>query len=682
MLRVSLHILFAWFILALLAPTDGLQAQTPEYAFSGPGSGNLLALSYDPSGERLLTGRSGNYIGIRSLSSESWEAQLKPGQGSLTAIAFHPNRPLFIAAREDFRVLFWDWKTNHTRLLQGSRLPLRKLAFDPASNRLAGGYPDGEVVLWDTTSSIPVRRWQSGSNPVVDLAVAAQCRWVASLNAMGQLMVWDPFNQKVVFEQSSNKEVAASMALSPNGNTLALAYPSGKIDLWDTKSWKRSKTLKNAQTGIEDLCFDPSGEWLAVADQQGTVSVWNLNTHKVVHKLPTRSHSLAFHPNQPYLSTASRWGEVSVWNLQENGHNGGGLELALDGQEGLEILPLYSDQWKMSFSLSNSSQQTARKVLISTRIQSLGVDTIFLVDKMAPGSKRSFNLDLPIHTDQPQMAVKLDIRARSLNNQIASLQQDLVLDNIQQKAKEKGKYYALIIGIDEYNGEWSPLRNAVTDARAIATELRSNYQFDEFIELYDTSASRNNIIQQFEWLGANLRPEDNLFIYYSGHGEYRANLGSGYWVPVDAMSQSTSEFISNADIQAYIKGIQARHTLLIADACYMGELFRGQSQAGPANANLNQYFDSLKQKKSRQAITSGGIEPVKDGGGGKHSVFAFYLLQSLTDNNSPYLLAGQLFQYLQLPVANNSNQTPQFHSLTNTGDEGGHFLFIRKSQQP
>ncbi|MGD1845942.1 MAG: caspase family protein [Salibacteraceae bacterium] len=679
MIRPNSFLLFFGLLLLSAAPLLG---QLPQHAFSGPGSGNLMALSFDQSGERLLTGRSGNFIGIRNLAADSWDAQLKPGQGSLTAIAFHPNQPLFIAAREDFRVLFWDWQTNQTRLLQGARMPIRKLAFAPSSNLLVGGYPDGQVVLWDTTSVLPVRKWLSGNNPVHDLVVEPQCRWVASLNVLGQVKVWDPFNQKTVFEIDNNKEVAASMTLSSSGKKLALAYPSGKIELWNTESWKKEKTFKNEQAGPEALCFDPSGEWLAIADKQGSVTVWNLNAYKMVHQLPVRSHALAFHPNGSSLSTATRWGEVSVWNLQADDLGTGGLELSLEGAEGVEILPLYSDRWNMNFSLSNTGQQTARKILVSTRIPQMNIDTIFLVEKMAPGSRRSFNLNFPITSDQPQMAVKLDIRARSVDNQIASYQQNLVLDNIQQANAQQGKYYALIIGIDDYGGEWSPLKNAVTDAQAIAQELRSNYQFDEFIELYDTSASRHNIIRQFEWLGANLRPEDNLFIYYSGHGEYRANLGSGYWVPADAMSRSTSAFISNADIQAYIKGIQAKHTLLIADACYMGELFRGQSQAGPENANLNEYFEALKEKKSRQAITSGGIEPVKDGGGGKHSVFAFYLLQSLTQNESPYLLAGQLFQTLQLPVANNSNQTPQFHSLTNTGDEGGHFLFIRKTQQP
>ena len=34
-----------------------------------------------------------------------------------------------------------------------------------------------------------------------------------------------------------------------------------------------------------------------------------------------------------------------------------------------------------------------------------------------------------------------------------------------------GKYYALLIGIDKYQGEWAPLRNAVNDAKVVLRKL-------------------------------------------------------------------------------------------------------------------------------------------------------------------------------------------------------------------
>ena len=81
---------------------------------------------------------------------------------------------------------------------------------------------------------------------------------------------------------------------------------------------------------------------------------------------------------------------------------------------------------------------------------------------------------------------------------------------------------------------------------------------------------------------------------------------------------------------------------------------------------------------SRQAITSGGIEPVMDGGKEGHSVFAYYFLKTLSGNTGKYLDANQLYNTVKVPVINNSEQSPKLNPIKNTGDEGGQFIFIKK----
>ena len=66
------------------------------------------------------------------------------------------------------------------------------------------------------------------------------------------------------------------------------------------------------------------------------------------------------------------------------------------------------------------------------------------------------------------------------------------------------------------------------------------------------------------------------------------------------------------------------------------------------------------------AITSGGIEPVWDGGGAEgHSVFAASFIKALSDQVGP-VSATEIFQRLREPVAENSSsvgspQTPTLH---------------------
>ncbi len=240
-----------------------------------------------------------------------------------------------------------------------------------------------------------------------------------------------------------------------------------------------------------------------------------------------------------------------------------------------------------------------------------------------------------------------------------------------------GNYYALIIGVDKYSGVWTPLKNAVNDAKAVENILRSKYKFDYFRTLYNEQATRTNIISEMEWLVSNVNEEDNVLIYFSGHGQFKQELNKGYWVPVDAKTNSISGYISNSDIQTFLGGIRSKHTLLVSDACFSGDIFRGATVSVPFE-NSSRYYSQVHNLISRQALTSGGVEPVMDGGREGHSVFAYYLLKVLQNNVERYFDASQLFSQIRIPVINNSEQSPNFQSIKNTGDEGGQFIFVKK----
>jgi Caspase domain len=241
-----------------------------------------------------------------------------------------------------------------------------------------------------------------------------------------------------------------------------------------------------------------------------------------------------------------------------------------------------------------------------------------------------------------------------------------------------GRYLALVIGIDSYTGEWPRLNNAARDARTVSALLQEKFGFENVIELYDEDATRENIITSVEGLDDILQPDDNLLIYYSGHGQLDERFGRGYWVPADAETSSTSGLIANTTVQTWIGGLNTRHTLLIADACFSGDVFR----SGPTGERLegtSDYYQRVHDLISRQALTSGGVEPVLDGGKDGHSVFAYYMLKALRETESEYYDASQLFEAIRFPVINNSDQQPLFNVIHDTGDEGGQFVFVNRS---
>ena len=86
----------------------------------------------------------------------------------------------------------------------------------------------------------------------------------------------------------------------------------------------------------------------------------------------------------------------------------------------------------------------------------------------------------------------------------------------------------------------------------------------------------------------------------------------------------------------------------------------------------------MKNRPSRVLIASGGNEPVKDGGGGRHSVFANAFLKAMNSTNADVFTASELFSHgIREPVAGNAEQTPEYKVIRNSGHDGGDFVFRR-----
>ena len=77
-------------------------------------------------------------------------------------------------------------------------------------------------------------------------------------------------------------------------------------------------------------------------------------------------------------------------------------------------------------------------------------------------------------------------------------------------------------------------------------------------------------------------------------------------------------------------------------------------------------------------MTSGGIEPVMDGGGDGHSVFARSFIEKLRGGER--IVDGtSLFQAIREPVVMSSEQVPQYSNIRFIDSDGGDFLFVRRA---
>ncbi len=238
---------------------------------------------------------------------------------------------------------------------------------------------------------------------------------------------------------------------------------------------------------------------------------------------------------------------------------------------------------------------------------------------------------------------------------------------------EFGRYHALVIGIDNYK-HLPKLKTAVNDARAIGELLEKEYGFVVTLLLEPT---RNDIVDALDVYREKLGRTDNLLIYYAGHGWLDKEVDRGYWLPIDAEPKRRRDWVSNATITDTLKALSAKHVMVVADSCYSGTLVRSADMG--ARTRTGDYWKQMATKGARVAITSGGLEPVADTGGGGHSPFAKAFIDALSTNAS-VMDGTTLFSQMRRPVMVSAKQTPQYADVREAGHDGGDFLFVRKKK--
>ncbi len=241
---------------------------------------------------------------------------------------------------------------------------------------------------------------------------------------------------------------------------------------------------------------------------------------------------------------------------------------------------------------------------------------------------------------------------------------------INEKDSREGKYYALLIGVSEYGDpEIMNLEQPAIDAEKLYNTLTNNYTFEKENITFLKSPTREDIISELDRLNKKITEDDNLLVFYAGHGYWDTKDEIGYWLPSDAKKENTANWIRNSTIRDYLRTVKTKHTLLIADACFSGGIFKTRKAFTSAPKSIQKLYEY----PSRKAMTSGSLKEVPD-----RSVFLLYLDKRLQENTQDFISAEELFSSFKIAVLNNSPNTPLYGEIKDTGDEGGDFIFVKR----
>lgn len=265
--------------------------------------------------------------------------------------------------------------------------------------------------------------------------------------------------------------------------------------------------------------------------------------------------------------------------------------------------------------------------------------------------------------------------------EVAAVTQRAETQSFNAEGVDFGNYYALVIGNKDYQ-KLPQLMTPETDANAVAELLKEKYGFKTRVLL---NATRYQILSALNEMRAQLTDKDNFLLFYAGHGELDSVNQRGNWLPVDAEADSTANWISNIAVTDILNAMAVRKILVIADSCYSGSLTRStlaRLDAGKSPEAWRTWLKLMLDKRSRMVLSSGGVAPVLDGGGGRHSIFAKALIDTLQDNSQVLdgrTLHQKVAQSVSFAAADVAfEQVPLYSAIKYAGHEAGDFFFVPK----
>jgi len=237
------------------------------------------------------------------------------------------------------------------------------------------------------------------------------------------------------------------------------------------------------------------------------------------------------------------------------------------------------------------------------------------------------------------------------------------------------KDYALFFATDQYDN-WGDLVNPIYDSKAIGKELEERYGFEvRIVENID----QNDVFTILrEYALRNYKPQDQLFIFFAGHGQYDETFGEGYVVARNSIANDPGKntYISHNRLRNNIDNIKCDHIFLVMDVCFGGTFDPVLASSRSVYSEIDNVEFMVKKLavRTRKYLTSGGKEYVSDGIAGKHSPFASRFLEALKTNGGEdrLLTLTELNSFME-----RLQTTPRFGAF-GSDQEASDFLFIAK----
>jgi class 3 adenylate cyclase len=284
---------------------------------------------------------------------------------------------------------------------------------------------------------------------------------------------------------------------------------------------------------------------------------------------------------------------------------------------------------------------------------------------------------------------------RSFETTFAQRQPGTLMDQHGQPVGTYAASHALVVGVSNYTGGWTPLPGVKGDVKAV-THALEKHGFHVVVVMDPTVAELEEAHRDF--IGKyGLTPDNRLLFYYAGSG-FTAKPAyalthqqdwMGYLVASDAPLPTADpegfrrHALSMERFASLAREMQAKHVLFMFDTCFSGAIAfalagpRLDARPDPTEAEIT----AQTTEPVRQFIAAGTAEQKAS----DVSLFRRLFVEALEGdpeadrNGDGYVTGSELGQFLQekVTIASHGTQTPQYGKMSDARLNRGEFVFIR-----